>query len=206
MQLSNWYCLLGTVLLCTAAGCGNSDSASVDVDADLMSELLGPEDGSQEANADEAEPSESGAVEESDTGAVQTASNSSKPKKQTRSKTAPVGEKLELRLRQGDRFPLVKTIKQKLVQRSDVVPAEAHTSLELTLIITVEEVKPDAILLGVQYSRVAYQHDINGQRLNYDSASHQGSVPWDAIPYAGMINNGFAFWLGRDNSIRELVG
>lgn len=118
----------------------------------------------------------------------------------------PAGEKLELRLNQGDRFPLYKTVEQTLVQKSDVVPAMARTKLELTLIITVEEVKSDAIRLGVQYSRVAYQHDVNGHQLSYDSDKHRGAVPWDAIPYAGMVNNGFAFWLGRNNSIREVVG
>ena len=100
----------------------------------------------------------------------------------------------------------MKTVEQRLEQRSDIVPALARTRLELTLIITVEDVKSDAIRLGVQYSRVAYQHDINGQQLAFDSATHRGAVPWDAIPYAGMVNNGFSFWLGRNNSIRELVG
>jgi hypothetical protein len=73
-------------------------------------------------------------------------------------------------------------------------------------VITVEEVRDDAILLGVRYSRVNYAHDVAGQQLSYDSSTHQGAVPWDALPYAGMINNGFSFWLGRDNSIREMVG
>jgi hypothetical protein len=40
----------------------------------------------------------------------------------------------------------------------------------------------------------------------YDSSNHQGEIPWDVIPYAGMVNNGFSFWLGRDNRIREMVG
>ena len=120
--------------------------------------------------------------------------------------TTPAGDKLELRLKLGDRFPLMKTVEQTLVQRSEFVPALARTKLELTLIITVEEVRSDALRLGVRYSRVAYQHDVNGQQLFYDSANHQGAVPWDAIPYAGMVDNGFSFWLGRNNSIRELVG
>ncbi len=208
MQLSKWCWLLSTVVLLTSFGCGNSDTSGVDVDGDLMSELLGPDvdvDVQAAATTDPDGP-ESDDSTASDTFATRAVSKSSGANKHPRSNTAPVGEKLELRLSEGDRFPLVKTIEQTLVQKSDVVPALAHTRLELTLIITVEEVKSDAIRLAVQYSRVSYQHDVNGQRLNYDSASHQGVVPWDAIPYAGMINNGFSFWLGRDNSIRELVG
>ena len=116
------------------------------------------------------------------------------------------GERLELRLRPGDRFPLIKTVEQHLIQRSEQYPATAHTKLELTLAITVDQVQNDAVLLSVRYSRVSYSHDINGNRLEYDSAIHQTGYPRDAEPYAGMVNNGFAFWLSRDNKIRELVG
>ena len=205
MQFSKCGFLLSVFALSASFGCGGADSSSTDVDADLMSELLEPEDDSQDASEVPHESSDD-AVAESDSTDVRTVSNSSKRQPSATGRTAPVGEKLELRLRKGDRFPLVKTVEQRLEQKSDVVPAMARTKLELTLIITVEDVKSDAILLGVQYSRVAYQHDINGQQLSYDSASHRGAVPWDAIPYAGMVNNGFSFWLGRNNSIRELVG
>ena len=204
MQFEKFCFLVSLCALSASIGCGGTDSASADIDADLMSELLGPEDETEnESQAHRENPVEDDA-EGSISSGVLTVSRSSKPK--TKNSTAPVGEKLELNLKQGDRFPLVKTVEQTLVQKSEVVPAMARTKLELTLIITVEEVNSDAIRLGVQYSRVAYQHDVNGQQLSYDSASHQGAVPWDAIPYAGMVNNGFAFWIGRNNSIRELVG
>ncbi|MBC7967086.1 MAG: hypothetical protein H7Z17_14315, partial [Fuerstia sp.] len=206
MQFSKCGFLLTVFALSASIGCGGADSGSTDVDADLMSELLGPEEESQDASEASHEGSDDDVVAESDSADVRTVSKSLKRQPAAKGRTAPVGEKLELRLRKGDRFPLVKTVEQRLEQKSDVVPAMARTKLELTLIITVEDVKSDAILLGVQYSRVAYQHDINGQQLSYDSASHRGAVPWDAIPYAGMVNNGFAFWLGRNNSIRELVG
>lgn len=118
----------------------------------------------------------------------------------------PRGEKLELRLAAGDRFPMIKTVEQTLIQKSETHPAMAKTRLQLNLVIMVQEVLPEAILLGVQYSRVVYEHDISGRRILFDSATHQGNVPWDAVPYAGMVGNGFSFWLGRDNTIRELVG
>ena len=204
MPFSKFCFLISLFALSASIGCGGTDSASADSDADLMTELLGPEDEAENPSQAHRESSGGGDSAESISSSVLTVSDSSKPK--TKNSTVPVGEKLELRLKQGDRFPLVKTVEQTLVQKSDVVPAMARTKLELTLIITVEEVNNDAIRLGVQYSRVAYQHDVNGQQLSYDSANHQGQVPWDAIPYAGMVNNGFAFWIGRNNSIRELVG
>lgn len=188
-----------------AIGCGNSESAPGDSD-DFMSDILGPEDDSPTSSDSDATFATDAEESEIDDQTVRTVSKTSQsnPSKSTGSR--PVGEKLELHLQQGDRFPLVKTVEQTLIQKSEVSPAMARTKLELTMIITVEEVTADAILLGVRYNRVAYQHDINGQLLSYDSASHQGEIPWDAIPYAGMVNNGFSFWLGRNNSIRELVG
>ena len=194
---AHWLlCLTGFVFL--LAGCGTTEAPVYDSDEDLLAELLDPESDTRPEPAEPADDSESSSTiaRESD----QPADRASAVSKKVR------GERLELRLQKGDRFPLMKTVEQSLVQQSKVSPAVAHTKLELMLAITVEEVASDAVLLGVQYSRVAYEHDVNGQRLSYDSGSHQGAVPWDAVPYAGMIGNGFSFWLGRDNSIRELVG
>ena len=206
MQVSKFGFLLSVFALSASIGCGGGDSDGTDIDADLMSELLGPDEESENSSMASRENFAANEVAESESGDVRTVGDSTERRASTGKMTAPVGEKLELRLNPGDRFPLVKTVEQRLEQKSEIVPAMARTKLELTLIITVEDVKSDAIRLGVQYSRVAYQHDINGQQLSYDSASHRGAVPWDAIPYAGMVNNGFSFWLGRNNNIRELVG
>ncbi len=200
------YTILFTVLSLSAAiGCGNSEPANTDSD-DFMSDMLGPDVESPDLSETDdqfASGAEGSASEEQ---RMRTVSKTSQPSQLKSQRPQPVGEKLELHLLHGDRFPLVKTVEQTLIQKSDISPAMARTKLELTMIITVEDVKADAILLGVIYSRVAYQHDINGQLLSYDSGSHQGEIPWDVIPYAGMVNNGFSFWLGRNNSIRELVG
>ena len=203
-------CSILIILFATSLsiGCGSSDSASADIDTDLMNELLGPEDELTEhalhSHDDRIDMQESGP--EPVQNRVRTVGKSSDIGSGRKPTTPPAGEKLELSLKLGDRFPLVKTVEQTLIQRSDVAPAMARTKLELTLIITVEEVRRDALRLGVRYSRVAYQHDVNGQQLSYDSASHRGAVPWDVIPYAGMVENGFSFWLSRNNSIQELVG
>ena len=115
------------------------------------------------------------------------------------------GGSLELRLDTGDRFPLIKTIEQSLVQKPAEFAASAQTRLELHMTITVQQANREGILMHVQYTRIVYAHDVNGHRMAYDSSTHQGQVPEDAVPYAGMVNNGFSFWLGRDNAIRELV-
>ncbi|MEY3458271.1 MAG: hypothetical protein RL215_1428 [Planctomycetota bacterium] len=204
-----------TLLLCFAAalaGCGTQNSTDDQAGADLLDEFL------TETPRDSAEPdSDSSAsgvptdrVRRGGGTPVREASYSSDDPFAVRpagfDKGQPLGERLELNLRAGERFPLIKTVEQTLVQRSETHPALARTRLDLNLAITVQDVQRDAVLLGVQYSRVVYEHDLGGRRLLFDSANHEGAVPWDAVPYAGMVNNGFAFWLGRDNQIRGLVG
>ncbi|MCA9051781.1 MAG: hypothetical protein KDA89_23750 [Planctomycetaceae bacterium] len=163
------------------AGCGqggSADSADASADDVLMDELFRE----AEQNGQSADK----------TGAVPVA------------KSAP-GQRLELRLQSGDRFPLVKTIQQSLVQKPEQFAAAAQTMLELHMVILVEDTRPDAILMNVTYKRVVYEHDVNGHRMEFDSDQHQNAVPEEILPYAGMVNNGFSFWLGRDNTIREVV-
>jgi hypothetical protein len=208
------------------AGCGSADEASsAEADDKLLAELLGtdlPERSLPSAPATSDELSEPESPIEPRTGS-RPAQDDSRSARRSRLTTAsqvsrsgtpeapanarrPPGERLELRLQTGDKFPLVKTVEQTLVQSSDKNPATARTRLELAMAIVVEESSADSILLGVRYSWLSYEHDINGQRLRYDSRTHRGEVPWDAIPYAGMVGNGFAFRLRRDNTIQELVG
>lgn len=119
---------------------------------------------------------------------------------------ASAEDRLELRLAQGDRFSLVKTVEQSLVQKSPDFPATARNQLELHMDLQVEDVQPGAVRLAVVYRRVAYFHDVNGRQLTYDSATHQGVIPVGMAPYAGMVNNGFSFLLGLDNRVREVIG
>jgi hypothetical protein len=183
-------------------GCGSTEPAPADADTALIDELLNSD---SHSSARLKEPAEPVYTEDNQTDHTQTVSRT-RPADRRSGQSSARGDRLELRLQKGDRFPLVKTVHQTLIQRSEQAPALAETRLELTLVITVEEVRDDAILLGVRYSRVNYAHDVAGQQLSYDSSTHAGAIPWDALPYAGMINNGFSFWLGRDNSIREMVG
>jgi len=185
--------LTATVLV---TGCGKSNStvsSATSEEESLLGDILGdidltetgpPVDDTLAGLADPAEPLASLTIPHDD---------------------APT-QKLELRLAEGDRFPLVKTVEQTLVQKSDQFPATAETTLTLYMDLSVDEVRPDAVLLTVKYTQVQYGHDLNGQQLHFDSKTHQGGLPLELLPYAGMVNNGFSFWLGRDNKVREVVG
>lgn len=112
-------------------------------------------------------------------------------------------ENLELRLKVGDRFPLIKTVEQRLRQLSSAGgrPTESTSKLTMTLAITVEKIDQGVKTLGVRYQRVRYEHDIAGEKVNYDSALFPKTVPDAAQVYHGLLDNGFSFDLGADNRI-----
>ena len=116
-------------------------------------------------------------------------------------------ETLELRLKVGDRFPLMKTVEQRLKQISKTGgPAIESTSmLTLTLAIDVEEISDGLKKLGVRYLRVRYEHDIAGEKLRYDSAVPETMIPEAAQVYHGLVDNGFSFLLGADNRIVKVI-
>ncbi len=133
--------------------------------------------------------------------------NKAEPAEPVPSLTIPMQqETLALRLSEGDRFPLIKTVEQTLVQKSQQFPATAETSLKLFMDISVDQVRTDAVLLSVVYKRVQYAHDLNGQQFHFDTDTNTAALPDDLVPYSGMINNGFSFWIGTDNKVREVVG
>lgn len=114
-------------------------------------------------------------------------------------------QSLSLKLKVGDRFPLMKTVEQKLTQAT----AEGLThsrKLETMLSVTVEEISGARKRLGVRYHRVRYSQDIAGRRVNYSSDNVGDTVAPEAAQYAGLVDNGFSFWIGPDNEIAELVG
>lgn len=115
-------------------------------------------------------------------------------------------ENLELRLKVGDRFPLIKTVEQRLRQHSPSGgPTTASSSkLEMTLAITVEEIDQGVKTLGVRYQRVRYEHDIADEKVSYDSALFPKTVPDAAQVYHGLLDNGFSFELGADNRIVQV--
>ena len=113
--------------------------------------------------------------------------------------------KLTLNLNEGDRFPLIKTVQQEVSQTSLQGVSKSTSEVELYFAITVEEIRDDQKRLGVTYSRVKYSHNLEGETVRYDSNKPTGSIPQAALPYHGMVNNGFSFWIGPDNQIIDIV-
>ncbi len=116
-------------------------------------------------------------------------------------------ENLELRLQVGSRFPLIKTVEQRMTQRSGTGgPAtESSSLLTMTLAIQVEAINDGIKQLGVRYQRVRYEHDIAGEKVRYDSAIPEKSIPEAAQVYHGLVDNGFSFLLGADNRIVKVL-
>ena len=118
----------------------------------------------------------------------------------------PASGALDLNLAVGDRFPLLKTVEQTLTQQTPTGPTLSRSTLELLLAIEVEEIRDGNTRLGVQYHRVRYEQDIAGERFEYDSDAPPHALPAELQVYAGLIDNGFSFWIRPDNQIIELVG
>lgn len=115
--------------------------------------------------------------------------------------------RLQLDLKPQDRFPLLKTVTQRLEQNLPAGVSVSESELSLLMAITVEQVTADGrTLLRVDYDKVRYRRDFGGKQLVYDSTSPPDVVPAEALPYQGLVGNGFAFWLKPDNSIGEVVG
>jgi len=118
----------------------------------------------------------------------------------------PRGE-LKLKLQPGEQFPLKKKVVTTLVQTaSDGTQQEIRTELELLMAIQVEEIVAGRTRLSVRYMRVAFQQDMDGQKLVYRSTDPPSDVPVAARAYQGMVDDGFSFWIGEDNQISEVVG
>lgn len=113
---------------------------------------------------------------------------------------------LELRVERGERFPLIKTVEQQLVQSTQTAAASAVTRLQLSLTLTVAESTPDSTVFEVRYTRVHYAHNVDGTYSVYDSSSPGGAIPYDAVPYAGLVGNGYAVRIGRNHQVIELLG
>ena len=112
---------------------------------------------------------------------------------------------LSFSLKVGDRFPLLKTIEQTLVQESSVGPVTSRSNLTLMFAITVDEEDAGRRKLGVRYQRVKYSQEILGEITEYDSQANPKSVPDALQVYHGLAGNSFSFWIGADNRIIEVI-
>ena len=113
---------------------------------------------------------------------------------------------MRLQVRCGDRFPLIKTVEQHVSQQTGTNTASAVTWLQLSLILTIEDTLDESVVLNVRYSRIQYAHNVDGRRTEYDSATPAGRIPYDAVPFAGLVGNGYAVQIGRDHTVEKLIG
>ena len=114
---------------------------------------------------------------------------------------------LALHLRAGDRFPLRKTIEKEVIQETPGSDPQVHRlRIELTLGMTVDEVRDGKTRFRVKYDRVRYVHHMPEEVLEYDSSSPPANLPLSIRAWHAMVGDGFAFWVGRDNQIAGVEG
>lgn len=113
---------------------------------------------------------------------------------------------LNVRVQPGFRLPLLKQIDQKLIQH---LPSKVDISTinqRMMLHLVAEENRGSETRFSVQYHKIAYTQNVGGKQVAYDSSNSSVPVPLEAIPYSGMVNNGFSFWLGPDRRLLQIAG
>ncbi|WP_166819762.1 DUF6263 family protein [Thalassoroseus pseudoceratinae] len=114
---------------------------------------------------------------------------------------------LKLNLQPGRRVPLLKTVQQTLIQKMPQGDIVNRDWLEMLVTLRLEQMTEDGRRkLSVHYERVRYQNEIGGKTISFDSDSDTGPLPAVMLPYRGLVNNGFAFWIGPDHRILKPVG
>lgn len=171
-------------LACSLAGCGYFQGNVSDGDGEFDDLVLEGEEVNRSSGAAKTAGFEKSAADET-----------------------PIQGDLGLRLSVGNRFPLQKTVHQRLTQPSERGDSTGHSRLDLLLSLNVEELRDGHIRFGVRYHRVGYlEQDPEGRTVEYNSMAPPREIPAQVRVYAGLINNGFSFWIGPDNRIVELVG
>ena len=122
------------------------------------------------------------------------------------SSMSPQKAVLQLNLEVGDRFPLIKTVRQELSQLTSEGQVNSFSELKMLLSINVDQVNNGRKLMRVVYQRVQYQHNIAGETVQFDSDTPKYPMPDIVKAYQGMVNNGFAFWVGSDNQVKDVLG
>ena len=122
--------------------------------------------------------------------------------------TEPALDTAELRLRlaSGMRFPLMKSVRQTVVQ-GDAASGQrvaGFSELEMLMGVTVEEVAGGGTTqVRVRFERITYRQDVDGRLFEFDSARPVGAGPPEVRVFASMTGDGFALRIGPDNRIVE---
>jgi hypothetical protein len=126
------------------------------------------------------------------------------------SKAASDSPNLALRLKVGDKFPLLKTVATSVLQPGETGMEKSTASKEFFMTVTVEAM-PDSgpragqRQMGVQFQSVKFQRDVQGKKLDYNSRTAKEPLPMVVRPYHGLVGNHFSFWLGTENQIEGIV-
>jgi hypothetical protein len=170
-------------------GCSDFQSALRDDDADISDlDYEGDENLSDESDEEVAENQN-----ESDT-------------LPTFSARTPSSLEKHVVLKVGDRFPFLKTMEHQLTQIDEGVTQVSSSRTEIHFSLVVEIVATDGRKrLLVEFQNVQHEQSLLNQRITYSSDKPNVPVPTAALLYAGLVNNGFSFWIGSDNQVLELV-
>lgn len=114
---------------------------------------------------------------------------------------------LRLRLAAGMQFPVLKTVRQTVLQGGKTSdPITGFSELEMLMSVAVDEAAPAGqTQLRVRFERISYCQDAAGQRFEFDSRQPAADPPPEAAVYAAMAGDGFAFLVGADNRIAERI-
>lgn len=113
---------------------------------------------------------------------------------------------LQLRLAKGMRFPVLKTVRQTIVQGGarGTETVTGFSELELLLAVTVEDIGPDgSVGFGLRFERIAYRQDAGGRRFDFDSSRPATDLPPEAAVYAAMAGDGFSFRIDAERRISD---
>jgi hypothetical protein len=188
LGMVRWITLITMMCLC-CCGCSDFQSALRDDDADISDlDYEGDENLSDESDEEVAENQN-----ESDT-------------QPTFSARTPSSLEKHVVLKVGDRFPFLKTMEHQLTQIDEGVTQVSSSRTEIHFSLVVEIVATDGRKrLLVEFQNVQHEQSLLNQRITYSSDKPNVPVPTAALLYAGLVNNGFSFWIGSDNQVLELV-
>lgn len=154
--------------------------------------------------SDESPASQAGSTED----AVESPANNAKATAETQTpEDTSSSAELRLQLGIGQPVPLHKTVYHTLQQQTPQGVRTSQSVLDLRVTLWVDDINDEGEqLLSVRYDRVRYWQDIAGETFEYDSTNLPERLALEAIPYHGLVNNGYSFWIDKDHRLIRPVG
>ena len=205
-------------LLIAVVGCGQSEPETTSANSeDFLTDFLKEIDLTEKplpekSNATTQDASAASEQSEQPAEDIQTASTNSGPRSAFASNNSVVPASVSKSssdtssIAVGSTFQLLKTVNQTLVQKATNPPATASTQLRTWMTIRVDDVAAGNTLLSLRFDRVAYDQNVNGQQLSYDSEVASASVPLHLQAYASLVNNGFQFNVTDGRRVGQVLG